>query len=57
MNVFYREAADPTALATGVDQFLFGGQAYRLPVTSGNKLAFIPETGTTGSVYITPDSI
>lgn len=53
-DVFFRQGANPTALASGVDQLLPANNIMRLAdITSGNKLAFIT-SGTTGTVYITP---
>lgn len=51
---FVRQGANPTALATGVDQILLANNTYRLMVVVGNKLAFITAAGT-GNVYITPE--
>lgn len=53
VDCFMRQGDDPTALATGVDQFLFGGFAYRVKTNPGQKLAFKLASGT-GTVYITP---
>lgn len=50
---FIRQGADPTALATGVDQILMANQSYRVNIKRGNKLAFKTATGS-GYVYITP---
>ena len=50
---YARSGATPTALATGVDQYLVGGAQYRFPWKDGDKAAFITLTGT-GTVYITP---
>lgn len=53
VDCFVRQGSNPTALSDGTDQFLVGGQMYRVSLTAGNKLAFKTATGT-GSVYITP---
>ncbi len=53
VDVFVRAGTNPTALATGVDQFLFGGSAYRIHVDAGDRLAFIA-VGAGGTVYVTP---
>jgi hypothetical protein len=55
-NCFFREGSNPTALATGVDHILIAFNSYRIPITSGNKLAFIPVSGSSGAVYITPNA-
>lgn len=56
VDCFVRQGANPTALANGTDQFLIGGNMYRLEgVEPGNKLAFITSGGT-GTVYITPSA-
>ena len=53
-DVFFRQGADPTAVATGADQILPANSLMRLvDITNGNKLAF-KTAGTTGTVYITP---
>lgn len=53
VDVFVREGADPTALATGVDELLLAGITQSKRITSGNKLAF-KTSGATGTVYIAP---
>jgi hypothetical protein len=50
---FVRKGANPTAVADGTDQYLSAGQAYRVELMDGEKMAFIT-SGATGSVYITP---
>jgi len=56
VDCFVRQGSNPTALATGVDIFLVGGNTYRLSgILSGNKLAF-KTGGATGNVYITPSA-
>lgn len=53
VDCFVRQGANPTALSTGVDMFLFGGFTYRLQVIIGQRLALIgPGAGT---AYITPE--
>lgn len=53
--VFYREGSDPTALANGTDQILLANVSYRIAMTlPTNELAFIPVSGSSGNVYITP---
>jgi hypothetical protein len=54
--VFFRQGADPTALATGVDQIIPAGVPMRINgIVPGNKLAFIA-VGNSGTVYITPEA-
>lgn len=53
VECFFRQGADPTALDTGVDQFLPANTWARLNVPVGNKLAFKTAVGS-GTVYITP---
>lgn len=53
VDVFVREGADPTALATGVDELLVAGATQAKRIASGNKLAF-KTGGATGTVYIAP---
>ena len=56
VNVFMRRGTNPTALSTGVDQFLLANQAYRIfGLRETDKLAFI-SAGGTGNVYLTPDA-
>ena len=50
---FARQGTNPTALSNGTDQPIPAETLIRVPVTSGNKLAFITATGS-GTVYITP---
>lgn len=52
-DCFARSGASPTALSTGVDQFLVGGNQYRFPWKDGDKIALIMASGT-GTAYITP---
>lgn len=52
-DCFGRSGTSPTALSTGVDQFLVGGNQYRFPWKDGDKLALIVASGT-GTAYITP---
>lgn len=55
VECWFRQGSDPTALATGVDQYLPAGVQMRLcDITPGNKLAF--KAGSSGTVYITPDA-
>ena len=51
VDCYVREAANPTALATGVDHFLVANATQSFTVTHGNKLAFITE-GAAGTVRI-----
>ena len=54
VDCFFRQGANPTALANGTDQFLLAGNTVRLSgILTGNKLAFIT-SGATGTVYLTP---
>ena len=54
-NVFVRQGVNPTAVSDGTDQMLLANIMHRiLPITAGNKLAFILATGT-GNVYLTPE--
>lgn len=54
VDCFMRAGASPTALSTGVDQFLLAGVAYRVyGLKPGDKLAFIT-TAASGTVYISP---
>jgi len=51
---FFRVGQDPTAVNTGVDQYLLGNVSYRVvAMKPGDKIAFIT-TGATGTVYISP---
>lgn len=51
-DCFFRNGA--TALSNGTDQFLLGGNSYRITgITSGTTLSFITASGS-GTVYITP---
>jgi hypothetical protein len=52
-DCFARAGTNPTALSTGVDVFLVGGNQYRCPWKPGDKLALIVASGT-GTAYITP---
>lgn len=54
VECFMRQGANPTALATGVDQIIPASTLLRLDnIVGGNRLAFITPTGS-GTVYITP---
>lgn len=56
VDCFMRMGTNPTALNTGVDQFIPGNNLLRVgPIPSGYKLAFITAAGT-GTVYITEES-
>lgn len=51
---YIRAGANPTALATGVDQYIPANQYVRIaPWVPGNRLAVIALTGT-GVAYVTP---
>lgn len=54
---FIRVGLAPTALNTGVDQFLLGNAMYRITgIPSGAQLAFIKPSGASdGIAYITPE--
>lgn len=55
VDCFVRQGATPTALATGVDQFIPAYTPMRIAgFTSGNKVACIT-TGGSGYLYITPE--
>ena len=55
VECWLRQGSNPTALSTGVDQYLPAGVQMRLcDITPGNKLAF--KSSTSGTVYITPDA-
>lgn len=53
VDIFIRQGVNPTALATGVDVILLGGQTYRVHVAAGNCLAVI-QVSAGGSVYFAP---
>ncbi|MCR4307672.1 MAG: hypothetical protein NUV80_03855 [Candidatus Berkelbacteria bacterium] len=54
VDCFFRAGLSPTALSTGVDDFLLANNKYRVGgIPMGHKLAFIT-TAATGTVYITP---
>lgn len=53
VDCFVREAANPTALSNGTDEFLVAYVTQSKSITSGNKLAF-KTTAATGTVYIAP---
>lgn len=54
VDVFFRQGSNPTALATGVDQFLPANTLLRVcDIADGNKLAF-KTSGASGTVYISP---
>ena len=56
IDCFVRMGVNPTALSTGVDQFMPAGNLLRVgPVPEGFKLAFIAASGA-GTVYITRES-
>lgn len=55
-DCFVRSGADPTAVSTGADQFLVGGQQYRVQFHPGHKLALIMASGT-GTAYFTPGAV
>jgi hypothetical protein len=56
VDCFMRMGENPTALNTGVDQFIPGGNLLRVgPIPPNYKLAFILTAGT-GTVYITEES-
>ena len=53
VDMYLRQGSNPTALATGVDQFIPANTMLRIvDIENGNKLAFI--SGTSGTVYISP---
>ena len=55
-DYFFKAGVNPTALATGVDQFVPGGNLLRVgPIAPGFRLAFILLTGT-ATVYITEEN-
>lgn len=51
VDCYVREAANPTALSTGVDHWLLANATQAFTVTHGNKLAFITESGS-GTVRV-----
>lgn len=53
VDIFIRQGVNPTALATGADCILLGGQTYRIPVAAGNRFAVIA-VGASGMVYFAP---
>jgi len=53
VDCFVREAASPTALSDGTDEFLMAWVTQSKIITSGNKLAF-KTTSASGTVYIAP---
>lgn len=53
-SVFVAKGTNPTAVNTGADLILIANNSYRVELMDGEKLAFIPVTGTTGNVYVTP---
>lgn len=56
VDCFMRMGTNPTALNTGVDQFIPGGNLLRVgPIPTSYKLAFITPSGT-GTVYITKEN-
>lgn len=55
VECWFRQGSNPTALSTGVDQYLPAGVQMRLvDIKPGNKLAF--KAASSGTVYITPDA-
>ena len=54
VDCFIRMGTNPTALADGTDQFLLGGNTFRITVSPGTKVAFISNGGS-GYGYITPE--
>ena len=54
VDCYVRAGGNPTALATGVDQFIPAGRLLRLEFAPGSKLAFIRAGSTDGTAYITP---
>lgn len=55
IDVFMRMGTNPTALATGVDQYVPGGNLVRVgPIPPNYRLAFIAAGA--GTVYITKES-
>ena len=53
-DCFVRAGLNPTAVSTGVDQFLIGANQIRIePWIAGNKLSLVMASGT-GTAYITP---
>jgi len=55
VDCFVREAANPTAVSDGTDEFLLAAATQAKTVQYGNKLAF-KTTGAAGTVYIAPVS-
>lgn len=55
VDCFVRTGANPTATNDGTDQFLLGGNMYRVLIQGGNRFAFRTASGT-GSVFLTPDA-
>lgn len=57
VDVFVRRGANPTAVANGTDDFLKGGNSYRLrDFQRGQKLAFIKAGANDGTVYVSPNA-
>jgi len=55
VNVFFRKGVGTAvAVADGTDQFCYGGNLVRTELLPGEVIAFIPESGSTGTVYFTP---
>lgn len=55
-GAFVRSGADPTAVSTGADQYLYGPQQYRVKFGAGHKLALILAADT-GTAYFTPGAV
>lgn len=56
VDCFIRQGLNPTALATGVDQFLPAYAPMRFAgLKSGNKIAVIGTTAAPGFLYVTPE--
>jgi hypothetical protein len=53
-DCFMRQGSNPTALSTGVDQFIPGSTLLRITMKPMSKLAFVT-TSATGTVYIQPE--
>jgi len=53
VDCFMRAGSNPTALATGVDQFIPAGVMLRVALQPGYQLAFVTSSAS-GTVYISP---
>lgn len=53
VDIFIRQGVSPTAVATGADPIMLGGQTYRVHVAAGNRLAVI-QVSAGGNVYFAP---